>query len=148
MTCENICRLGVILKNLDKYAKNIIKKLLPLMKDYNAPNSKKITKLATEMNLPEKDCLDVVKNELLRLMSEAECVKNEMERFCGFILENEIIDVDICPFLGRVWFGDIYSGENGLECLERFEEDFCKLHDNLSSEYIYQNSIEIIKKGE
>ena len=148
MACENLCHLGVALQNLEKHSKSILKKIIPIMKEYNTSKSKKISKMSAETSLPENDCLDLIKKEFLRLASESESVRDEMNAFCEYILTNEPIDVEKTPFMSSVWFGDVYSGCEGLYALKKLEIDMIEIHENLSSTFIYDNVIKSIGKKE
>ena len=98
---------------IEKYSRNIISKLIPIMKDLKDPQSDIVEEVLDNVNGAKKEIvLEMLQEICLKLAEDSEKIVIEIEAFSDAIIQGEeAIDEgeEEYPFLMEVWCGDIYE---------------------------------------
>lgn len=137
--------VGERLENIKKLCSQILQKILPIMKTLlNSDNiyvDDVMDSLPSNSNIDENDVLEVLRTLTCKMVSDAETLNGELDKFTSYLLKDEL---DRLPFLQHVWCGDTYD-EDGLQGLKELEQDLAEQLECLSDDFIIKKALEIIK---
>lgn len=133
-----------VLKELKKTSKGILKNMLPIMKELTSSNND----LSDEVAIRSKVSLEVSNLRLqeicLDLISDAETVKCEIDKFVGIIQESKTDlsnHIPKYPFLAGVWFGDAYDGEYEVEGLKILLKELKNTLSQVNEDWIIETAV-------
>lgn len=126
-------RLQVIFSTLESIEKNsnkLLKKTIPLLKSLKDVNSDEFLDIQDEYELvPTQDLIEITQQCALKIISDYERIKKELDIFVNDLLDKGADDDDRfkeCPFFGEIWYGDAYDGLSGTNALFELDKDLSK----------------------
>lgn len=129
-----------LLNELDKSSKDVLKKLLPIMKNIDEKDSKIIEEIAfiTKKKHKTSTIKEWLEMKTMAMLEDAEKVSDEFENFQkNLLLSDQDLEknVDKYPFLSQVWYGDMFNGKTEGEAIEFLVKEFSEICKNCTEDY-------------
>ena len=138
---EELHSLAYIVSDLSRRSEEILKEGIKLLKDC-MPIVNQV--LSIQTHLRKDRVAAVVQEEIIALLCDAENTQNEIESFAAYLTKGEQVNTVECPFLAKVWHGDMY-GTTGTEGLHALMEDLNKQYSLLVGNEIIGKISEALK---
>lgn len=116
---EALQTLVYIVSDLSRRSEEILKEGINLLKDVD-PIVDQV--LSIQTHLRQDQVKKIVREEIVDLLCDAQHTQNEIKAFSLYLAKGERVSTTECPFLSKVWYGDMY-GETGKEGLHGLMDD-------------------------
>ena len=139
---EILHNLTYIVGDLSRRSEEILKEGVELLKNYD-PIVGQV--LSIQTHLRKDHVSTAVREEIIALLCDSQHIQNEIKSFAEHLAKGERVNTAKCPFLSKVWHGDMY-GITGIEGLHALMEDLNKQYNLLVGNGIIEKISESIKK--
>ena len=123
---ETLRSLTYIVSDLDRRSAEILKEGVEMLQNYE-PIVDQVLSIQTHLRKGQVD--NAVREEIASLLCDAQHTQNEINLLATCLAKGERVGTTDCPFLSKVWYGDMY-GDIGGEGLHALMDDLNK-HYNL-----------------
>ena len=110
---NSLRNLAYIVLDLSRRSEEIVKEGVGLLNEVG-PIVEQV--LSIQTHLRQDQVTKTVREEIVDLLCDAQHTQNEIQAFALFLAKGERVNTATCPFLSKVWYGDMY-GETGQEAL-------------------------------
>ena len=138
---EILHNLTYIVSDLSRRSEEILKEGVELLKNFDPIV---VQVLSVQTHLRKDRVAAVVQEEIIALLCDAQNTQNEIESFAAYLTKGEQVNTVECPFLAKVWHGDMY-GTTGTEGLHALMEDLNKQYSLLVGNEIIGKISEALK---
>jgi hypothetical protein len=139
---EILHNLTYIVGDLSRRSEEILKEGVELLKNYD-PIVGQV--LSIQTHLRKDQVSTAVREEIIALLCDSQHTQNEIKSFAEHLAKGERVNTTKCPFLSKVWHGDMY-GITGIEGLHALMEDLNKQYNLLVGNGIIEKLSESTKK--
>ena len=146
---KRLSELVDVLSSLKKVSKQILKNMLPIMKELAIDNNYIVEEVSICSDAPIDVATEHLQATALNIISDAEIVKKEINAFAEIVeLSQKDIKKNIqnYPFIAEVWFGDMFDGLEGIDALKKLLEDLKKDLAKTSDDWIIENAVDSLAK--
>ena len=124
---EILHNLTYIVGDLSRRSEEILKEGVELLKNYD-PIVGQV--LSIQTHLRKDQVSTAVREEIVSLLCDSQHTQNEIKLLAEHLGKGERVSTTGCPFLSKVWYGDMY-GVIGTKGLHALMEDLNKQHNLL-----------------
>ncbi len=139
---EILHNLTYIVGDLSRRSEEILTEGVELLKNYD-PIVGQV--LSIQTHLRKDQVSTAVREEIIALLCDSQHTQNEIKSFAEHLAKGERVNTTKCPFLSKVWHGDMY-GITGIEGLHALMEDLNKQYNLLVGNGIIEKLSESTKK--
>lgn len=139
---EILHNLTYIVGDLSRRSEEILKEGVELLKTYDPIV---VQVLSIQIHLRKDQVSTAVREEIIALLCDSQHIQNEIKSFAEHLAKGERVSTTKCPFLSKVWYGDMY-GVTGTEGLHILMDDLNKQLNLLVGNGIVEKISESIKK--
>lgn len=138
-----------ILKGLKKTSKTICKNMLPLMKEITDPNNDLSDEVAIRCKVSLEASTAKLQELCLDLVFESEVVVREIDKFADVLQESKSSlsnHLSNYPFLGSVWFGDVYDDKSEFEGLKELLKELQSSLKQANEDWLIETAVSNLTK--
>jgi len=113
---EELYSLIYVLSELTHRSKTILEEGVEILDNFN-PLVDQV--LSIQTHLRRDHVQKIIHEEIVNLICDAQHTQNEIKGFATCLSQGKQVKADTCPFLAKVWYGDLYgtAGKEGLHDL-------------------------------
>ncbi len=137
---NSLRNLAYIVLDLSRRSEEIVKEGVGLLNEVG-PIVEQV--LSIQTHLRQDQVTKTVREEIVDLLCDAQHTQNEIQAFALFLAKGERVNTATCPFLSKVWYGDMY-GETGQEALHNLMNDLNHQYNLLEGHHLVEKILENI----